>query len=177
MLLFWLAGPLVRSLSAEDATTLVSRPLCASVTGVPLPVLSGLSSQPPFGRFLETPNPVAVRTKVTSFPLGSAPPRRPGVLPALHVSFAALQVLDAESTLRGVSAGGYELNLILGAVVDRPAAFFAVKGGMTALTPFLNERLWKRNRKASVILITVIDSAYVLVVANNYRQLAGAKAR
>src|SRR3954447_24406582 len=44
--------------------------------------------------------------------------RRPAVLPALYVSFAALQALDAHSTLSAVGAGGNEANPALKGIVE-----------------------------------------------------------
>ena len=108
----------------------------------------------------------------TVSPLGNsvqpAAMRRPAILPPLYVSFAALQALDAHSTLAAVSAGRNEANPALKGIVDRPGAFLAVKVAATAGTLYLTERLWKRHRGAAVALMLVANGTYALIVASNY---------
>lgn len=94
--------------------------------------------------------------------------RRPAVLPVLYVSFAALQALDAHSTLTAVAAGGNEANPALKGIVDRPGAFVAVKLAATVGTLYLTERLWKKHRGAAVALMLVANGAYAVIVGSNY---------
>ena len=94
---------------------------------------------------------------------------RPSVLPALYASFAVLQVLDARSTLGAVATGGRELNPVLGPIASNAPLLYSVKAGVTAGTIYLSERLWKRNRTASIIMMVAINSAYATIVAHNTR--------
>jgi hypothetical protein len=55
-------------------------------------------------------------------------------------------------------------------VADRPAVALAVKVGATAATIYLTERLWRRNRAASIVLMAVLNGTYAAIVAHNYRQ-------
>ena len=50
------------------------------------------------------------------------------------------------------------------------AGLLAVKAGATAATFYLSERLWRKNRVASVVLMAALNGAYVSIVAWNYRQ-------
>jgi hypothetical protein len=124
-----------------------------------------LASSRPFG--VSIPPRVA-----TVSPLGNSVQPvamgRPAILPALYVSFAALQALDAHSTLAAVGAGRNEANPALKGIVDQPGAFLAVKVAATAGTLYLTERLWKKHRGAAVALMLVANGTYALIVANNY---------
>jgi hypothetical protein len=102
------------------------------------------------------------------------PPRthRPASLPALYVSFAVLQGLDAHSTLTAVRAGRSEANPALKGVVSQPAAFVGVKLAAAAGTVYLTERLWKTHRAAAVVLMVALNATYGAIVANNYRGAA-----
>lgn len=96
------------------------------------------------------------------------PQRRPGALPALYVSFAVLQGLDAHSTLTGVSAGGREVNPAVRGLVAQPVSFVGAKIAATAGTLFLTERLWKKHRVAAVVLMVAVNATYAAIVAHNY---------
>ena len=108
--------------------------------------------------------------------LGTAPrlqvptDRKParGLLP-LFAMYGALQVLDIHSTLRAVDRGASEQNAIIAPFVNRPAAFVAVKAGVSAATLIAADRLAKRNRFASYALMLGLNSAYAVIVAHNYR--------
>src|SRR5712692_6079024 len=60
-------------------------------------------------------------------PVQIGPTKRPGVLPALYVSLAALQVFDAYSTSEGLARGAREANPVMQAIVGNPALFWSVK--------------------------------------------------
>ena len=67
-----------------------------------------LSSSEPFVR--STPPRVGTIDPLRAERLAAGSPSRPAALPALYISFAVLQGLDAHSTLTAVSAGGREVN-------------------------------------------------------------------
>jgi len=92
-----------------------------------------------------------------------------GILVPLYASFVALQALDAHSTLRAIDAGAAEANPVMGGLAHQPAALVAVKAGLTASTIYLVEKVRLRNRRAAIALMAVLNSAYVTIVAHNYR--------
>jgi hypothetical protein len=126
-----------------------------------------LSSSQPFGPSV----PPRVGTIAPLHAEGIEPrsPRRPAVLPALYVSFALLQGLDAHSTLSAVSAGGREVNPAVKGLVAQPSSFVAAKIAATAGTLFLTERLWRKHRVAAVALMVAVNVTYGAIVAHNYR--------
>ena len=87
----------------------------------------------------------------------------------LYVSFAALQGLDAHSTLRAIDAGNSEGNPVMNGIVNEPAAFIALKGGVAASTIFVTDKLRHRSRTAAIITMVALNSVYATVVAHNYR--------
>ena len=105
------------------------------------------------------------------------PPRadRPVVLPALYVSFSALQALDAHSTLRALDRGQAEGNPLMRGIVSQPAAVVGIKAATAAGTIFLTEKLWRRHRTAAIVLMVAVNAGYLAIVTHNYRR-AGASA-
>jgi hypothetical protein len=85
----------------------------------------------------------------------------------LYVSFAALQLLDAHSTL---TSGAREANPVVQPFVARPVAFVALKTATAVGTVYIAERLWRRDRKKALVLMVAVNAAYAAVVARNYRR-------
>lgn len=98
----------------------------------------------------------------------AVPARRPPVLVPLYFSFAGLQTLDAVSTLRALDEGHGERNPLVGWLAGHPGALVAAKAGVAAGTVYLSERLWKKNRKAAIVLMVALNGAYAAIVANNH---------
>jgi hypothetical protein len=90
---------------------------------------------------------------------------RPSLLPPLYVSLAALQVYDGYSTTYGVKNGSRESNVLVGGLAGKPALFWAVKGGSTAVTIFLAEQLWRHHRKAEAIATMIIANGLMTGIA------------
>ena len=87
----------------------------------------------------------------------------------LYVSFAALQVMDVQSTHRAITDGsGREGNAVMAPIVRNPAAFIAVKAGVTAAAIWGTEKIWKKNRVGAIVFMAIANSAMVTVVAHNY---------
>ena len=103
------------------------------------------------------------------FPIADDKPGRPGALLPLYGSLIALQGLDIHSTHSALEAGDREANPAMRPVVKNGAAFLAVKAGAPASVIWVSEKMWKKNRKAAVILTAVVNAAMAAVVANNYR--------
>ena len=92
-----------------------------------------------------------------------------GVLLPLYVSFAALQALDAHSTLRALDNGAAEANPLMAGLAGTPAALVAVKAGVAASTIYLVEKVRVKSRGAAIALMVALNSAYAAIVAHNYR--------
>lgn len=114
---------------------------------------------------------VSVRALAGDVAIGarSEPQKRPAALVPLYVTFAALQALDAHSTLMATGSGGVEGNPLMRGAVSNPAAMLAVKAGVATGVVAISERLWRHNRTAAVLTMIGLNSAYALVAAHNYR--------
>ncbi len=113
--------------------------------------------------------PLRVPLAVPSPPTVAPAPRV--ALHALEASFAALQVLDAVSTLKAIDRGHTEQNPLMRGLVDRPAAFLAVKAGATVTTLWLVRRVARQNRLAALLTMAAIDSGYAVLVSRNLQVL------
>jgi hypothetical protein len=98
---------------------------------------------------------------------------RPRALMPLYASFVALQGLDVHSTSRGIRRGAVEANPLLKGVAGNPAALTAVKAASTAGIIYGVEKLRKKSRAASVILMIGINVGTAYVVHHNYRVASG----
>jgi hypothetical protein len=97
--------------------------------------------------------------------------RSRGALLPLYVSFTALQILDAHTTLTAIDRGAAEANPLMRGIVGSPAALLAVKAGTAAGAIYLAERLRVHSRVGAVLMMAGLNSLYAAVVANNYRVL------
>jgi len=93
--------------------------------------------------------------------------QRPAMLAPLYVSFAGLQGYDGYTTLHGVSAGARESNQIVGGLASKPAAFWAVKAGSTALTFLVAEQLWRNHHRREAVAAMIISNGLMAYVAAN----------
>lgn len=124
--------------------------------------------------------PVPMLAEPTALP-GSAPlslntadgvraqERRPDSLIPLYVSFGALQALDIHSTWRAIDQGAVEANPVLKGVVGNQVGLVALKAAGTAGLIYASEKIWKKNRTASIVFMVAANSAMAWVVQNNYR--------
>jgi hypothetical protein len=113
---------------------------------------------------------IALPASIAHAQTADSPPPRPAALMPLYVTFAGLQALDFDSTLRAVkSVSGREVNPAVKILAGSPAALLAVKVGTTASIFWASERLRKRRHPAAaVVLMILLDSAYAGVAAHNY---------
>ncbi len=91
--------------------------------------------------------------------------RRPLMLPALYAGSAILQGYDAYSTMSALKKGGVEVNPLMKSVVKSPAAFVAVKAGVTAASIMAAERLWKNNHRVGAVALMVVSNGVMGMVA------------
>jgi hypothetical protein len=111
---------------------------------------------------------------VPAQPVFSAPDvrkrRRPGALLPLYGSLIALQGLDIHSTRAALDSGkGREANPAMDGLVGSSAGFVAVKAGATLGVIWASEKMWKKNRKGTVIFAGLVNAVMAAVVAHNYR--------
>jgi hypothetical protein len=104
-----------------------------------------------------------------------SPPEGRGVLVPLYASFAVLQALDLHSTRVALARGAVERNPLAAGLVNRPAAFIAVKAGAVAGTVYLAEQVRPHSRIGAIIVMGALNSLYATVVAHNYRVAARAR--
>jgi hypothetical protein len=97
-------------------------------------------------------------------------PARPGALLPLYGSFAALQAMDAHSTVRAVRGGAVERNPLLAPVGHNAGAMFAIKAATTVGTIVLVEKLRRRHPMGAVVLMVAVNAAYGAIVVANYRK-------
>jgi hypothetical protein len=91
---------------------------------------------------------------------------RPAVLPALYVSYAALQVFDVYSTRQALAQGAREANPLMQPVVKNQTTFWAVKTSAAVGTILAAEHLWKKkNNKKAAIAVLVASNAVAAAVA------------
>jgi hypothetical protein len=99
--------------------------------------------------------------------------RRPTLLPALYATSAALQGYDAYSTLSALKNGAREANPLMKGIVKNPAAFVAMKAGVTTASIMAAERLWKGNHRMGAIGLMVASNVMMgMVAARNSQVLA-----
>ena len=98
-----------------------------------------------------------------------APEKRPGALPVLYATFGALQMADAYSTRRAIGAGAVEVNPFMKKAAGNSGTLYAVKAASAIGSIYLAEKLWKKNRKGAVILMSVVNGVTAAVVARNLR--------
>jgi hypothetical protein len=117
--------------------------------------------------------PIALPATAPSLPgtadVGRIRQRRPDSLVPLYASFCTLQVLDTHSTWRAIDHGAVEANPVLRGVVGNQAGLIALKAAGTAGVIYASEKMWKRNRTASIVFMIAANSAMAWVVQNNYR--------
>jgi Domain of unknown function (DUF5658) len=150
-----------------------------STTLFPVTPVAAAPVAPAPARLAEAPSNADAAQGPTFVNAGFAPrTRRPLLLPALYVSQAALQALDAHSTYSAINRGAHEVNPLMKGVVGNKPAMLAVKAGVAASTIWIAERMWKKgNRAAAIATMIVANVVTGAVVANNYKVASGLRAR
>lgn len=144
------------------------------VIGLVVLVSLCLSSLPAAAADTNEANASAEPLMIAALPgsIGVALPRevkRPAILPALYVSFGAVQAWDIYTTSAALKNGAREANPVAAQFAGNSAQMIALKAGTTAGTIFFVERLWRQNRAAAVIVLAAINGATAAVAAHNAR--------
>jgi hypothetical protein len=101
-------------------------------------------------------------------PGGSREGSSKAVLHSLYATTAALQLLDVDSTLKSLNRGAIETNPLMSGIVKNRAAFTVTKAGIAAATIYAAHKIGKDNKVAAVLTLVAINSAYAMIVKNNY---------
>jgi len=147
----------VASIPAFAAEPQALTPVAASLTSLAAVAPATTSLAPMAGEADSSMPPIQIRAV-----RGAG---RGAVLPALYLSFAALQAFDGYATTAGVRAGAREMNPVMGGAAGNPAAVWAIKGGVTAASIYAADRLWKQHRRGQAIAVMVLSNGIMAVVA------------
>jgi hypothetical protein len=128
------------------------------------------------------PAPLFFQSRPTDTPLAVQPAVERGaprgaLMTSLYVSFAALQALDAHSTIRALDRGARESNPMIAPFADNTGALIALKAGTAAGVIYMTDRVRRHNRLASIVIMAAANSAYATIVARNYRIVASQPAK
>ncbi len=92
--------------------------------------------------------------------------KRPAALPALYISLAITEALDAYTTRQGLSAGAREANPLM---QGGSAGLWTLKAVGTVVPIVLAERMWKKNKAGAIVTMVLANSVMATVAANNAR--------
>jgi hypothetical protein len=120
---------------------------------------------------------VAAEIDWSLVPARVAPSNRGSLLPALYLSLATLNAYDAYSTTSALGKGAVEANPLMRGVAGNPAALWAVKGGVTAVSIYAAERLWRDNHRVAAIAVMAITNGVMAAVATQNSRVLRAHGR
>ena len=96
---------------------------------------------------------------------------RPVALPALYISYAALQGYDVYSTRQALARDAREANPLMQGVVGNLDGFVAVKAVLAVNTIIAADRLWRTNKTAAIAVMIASNSVAAIVAARNAHAL------
>jgi hypothetical protein len=92
-------------------------------------------------------------------------PRRPMLLSSLYAGSAFLQGYDTYSTLTALKSGAVEANPLMKGITKSPAAFMALKAGVTMASIMGAERMWKNNHRTGAVIMMIASNGMMAAVA------------
>jgi hypothetical protein len=102
---------------------------------------------------------------VPSLNVAAFTPKRPTALTSMYVGLAGLQAFDVYSTMSALKAGAREANPVMSGVVGHPAAFVALKAGMTTMSIVAAEKMWRQGKRAQAIAVMAVSNGFMTFVA------------
>ena len=87
---------------------------------------------------------------------------------AVYASTALMHILDVDSTMKAINRGAVEANPLMSGVVNNRIAFFATKAAIAAGSIYATSRIARHNKVGAIITSVALNSAYAMVVRNNY---------
>jgi hypothetical protein len=101
---------------------------------------------------------------------------RPGSLPILYGTLAALQAYDGWCTVMAVRSGATEANPALAGAASQPTAMLAVKVGATSASIYAAEHLWREHRRMQAVATMIaVNGMMAVVAAHNASVMRGLK--
>ena len=94
-------------------------------------------------------------------------PRRPMLLPSLYAGSVIFQGYDAYSTLTALKTGATEANPLMKSITQSPAAFLALKAGMTIASIMSAERMWKDDHRVVAVVMMAVSNGMMVMVARH----------
>lgn len=91
------------------------------------------------------------------------------MMTSLYATTAAMQMMDVHSTLKAINVGAIEANPLMSGLVKNRAAFLTTKAAMAAATIYATHKMAKNNKLGAALTLIAINSAYAMIVKNNYR--------
>jgi len=88
---------------------------------------------------------------------------------AVYASTVMMHILDIDSTTKALKRGAVESNPIMRGVVNNRGAFIATKAAIATASLYATHRMAKNNKLGAVLASTAINSAYLMIVKNNYK--------
>ena len=95
--------------------------------------------------------------------------KRPAILPALYVTFGAMQAWDVFSTTAALKAGAREANPVAAPFVGNPGSMIGLKVMSTASAIYFAERMWKKSRVQAIVVLAAINGASAAISIHNMR--------
>ena len=122
---------------------------------------------------LSSPVSAAAQELASAGTAGGAPPvgvtaEKRGLLVPLYVSFAALQVLDVQSTRAALGGGAREANPLMVGLAARPVPYLALKVASGAAVIYASEKIRTRSRVGALVTMVALNSLYATIVSHNY---------
>lgn len=91
------------------------------------------------------------------------------MMTSLYATTAAMQMMDVHSTIKALNVGAIESNPLMGGLVKNRAAFLTTKAAMAAVTIYAAHKMAKNNKLGAALTLVAINSAYAMIVKNNYK--------
>ena len=87
---------------------------------------------------------------------------------AVYASTVMMHILDIDSTTKALKRGAVEANPLMRGVVSNRTAFIATKAAIATASLYATHRMAKSNKLGAILASTAINSAYLIIVKNNY---------
>ena len=151
----WFA-PEIHAQAADESGARAITPAIATSLAQPLRLVEDGQFQPIM------PRPVSISGAASRFGARA-------LMTSLYASTATMQLLDVHSTFKALDRGAIEVNPLMSGLVQNRAAFITTKAAMAAVTIYAANKMAKHNKVAAVLTLVAMNSAYAMVVSNNYR--------
>ena len=124
---------------------------------------------------LTTPAPD--QRPMTPFVVSVEPKNRPRVLLPMYVSYTALQMGDAATTIKALGLGAHEANGLMGRITRHPVPFFSLKAAVAGLGILGAERMWRKGGRKSAVVVMLAGNVLMGFVVNHNRKVINTLSR